>query len=394
MKIALVAPYDFAYHGGVANHVTALEHQLTAMGHYVVIIAPASKPVTSFGDRFVHIGTPRPMPASGSVARITISVRLANKIKAVLAKEQFDIIHLHEPFMIMLCTAILRYSKTINIGTFHAAEGKPGYNLGWPLSRWILRRRAKKLHGHIAVSSASKEYHCKYVKADYAIIPNGIDLNHYNVEVEPISRYKDGKINILFVGRLEKRKGLNYLIDAFKKVHKKHPNTRLIIVGPGTRLRSKYEQKVRSARLEQDVVFVSDVSYGDLPRYYQTADIFCAPATGAESFGIILLEAMALGKPVVASNISGYASVLTHEKEGLLVKKKNAADLAKALERLINETVLREKLGRQGLETVQNYSWDKVARRVEEYYRLVLLQNAKSLPPQSDSEPKQKLLVV
>lgn len=393
MRIALVAPYDFAYHGGVANHVTALERQLTAMGHRVVIIAPASKPVTSFGDRFVHIGTPRPMPASGSVARITISVRLANKIKGVLAKEQFDVIHLHEPFMIMLCSAILRYSKTVNIGTFHAAEGKPGYNFGWPISRWLLRRRAKKLHGHIAVSSASRDYHSKYVKADYTIIPNGIDLTHYNPQVEPMPQYKDGKINILFVGRLEKRKGLNYLIDAYKKVHKKHPNTRLIIVGPGTRLRSKYEQKVRNARLEKNVVFISDVSYEDLPRYYQTADIFCAPATGAESFGIILLEAMALGKPVVASNISGYASVLTHEQEGLLVKKKNAADLAKALERLIDEPVLREKLGRQGLVTVQNYSWEKVARRVEEYYLQVLASNGKSLPPQNHTEYKELLVV-
>ncbi|ADJ25840.1 glycosyl transferase group 1 [Dehalogenimonas lykanthroporepellens BL-DC-9] len=372
MKIALVAPYDFAYHGGVVNHVTALERQLTARGHRVVVIAPASRPITAFGDRFVHIGTPRPMPASGSVARITVSVRLANKIKAVLAKEQFDIVHLHEPFMIMLCSAILRYSHATNIGTFHAAEGKPGYNLGWPISRWILHRRAKKLHGHIAVSPVAKNYHHRYVPAEYTIIPNGIDLNHFRPDVEPIDRFMDGKLNLLFVGRLEKRKGIKYLIDAFKKVHKLYPETRLIVVGPGTRMRPKFEKQVRNARLEGDVVFVSDVSYDDLPRYYQTADIFCAPATGQESFGIILLEAMAAGKPIVASRISGYASVLTDEQEGLLVKPKNAGELAKALIRLIADPALRERLGARGLDTVQNFGWDKVAARVEAYYRQVL----------------------
>ena len=372
MKIALVAPYDFAYHGGVANHVSALERQLTARGHRVVVIAPASKPVTAFGERFVHIGTPRPMPASGSVARITISVRLANKIKGVLAKEQFDIVHLHEPFMIMLCSAILRYSQTTNIGTFHAAEGKPGYNFGWPISRWILRRRARKLHGHIAVSPAARDYHNRYVSAEYAIIPNGIDLAHFRSDVEPIAQYRDGKLNILFVGRLEKRKGLKYLIDAFKKVHKENPETRLIVVGPGTRLRPKFEKQARNAGLEKDIVFISDVSYNDLPRYYQTADIFCAPATGQESFGIILLEAMALGKPVVASRISGYASVLTDDQEGLLVKPKNTGDLARALSKLVADPALRERLGARGKETVLKYGWDKVAVRVEAYYLEVL----------------------
>ncbi|WP_375340862.1 glycosyltransferase family 4 protein [Candidatus Dehalogenimonas loeffleri] len=392
LRIALVAPYDFAYHGGVANHVTALERHLTALGHHVVIIAPASKPVTAFGNRFVHIGTPRPMPASGSVARITISVRLANKIKAVLAKEQFDIVHLHEPFMIMLCSAVLRYSQATNIGTFHAAEGKPGYNFGWPVSRWILNRRARKLQGHIAVSAAARDYHSRYVKADYSVIPNGIDLTHFHPDVEPIAEYCDDKLNLLFVGRLEKRKGLKYLIDAFKKVHHHNPETRLIIIGPGTRMRPKFEKQVRDAHLTDSVVFVDCVSYQDLPRYYKTADIFCAPATGQESFGIILLEAMAAGKPVVASRISGYAGVLTHEQEGLLVKPKNAADLAKALNRLIDDPALRAQLGARGLETVKNYGWDKVAVRILEYYRLTLLRHGKTVSAE-DTQPQTLTIV-
>jgi phosphatidylinositol alpha-mannosyltransferase len=384
VKIGLVAPYDFAYPSGVANHVTALERQLTAFGHQVRVIAPASRPVTLFGNRFIHIGTPRPMPASGSVARITISVRLANKIKAVLAREQFDIIHLHEPFMIMLCSAILRFSKTTNIGTFHAAEGKPGYNLGWPVSRWILKRRSRKLHGHIAVSNTARNYHSHYVKAEYTVIPNGIDLGHFNPSVPPMQLYTDGKVNIVFVGRLEARKGVSYLIDAFKRVHKECPEARLLIVGPGTRLRPKYEKMVRNAHLENDIVFTGGVSYPDLPRYYQTADICCAPATGHESFGIVLLEAMALGKPVVASNIPGYAGVLTHEQEGLLVKPRSAHDLADGLCRLVKDKSLRVKMGRQGLTTVQDYSWEKVARRIESYYLKVLQEHGGSFVVSSD----------
>jgi phosphatidylinositol alpha-mannosyltransferase len=337
-----------------------------------MVIAPASQPVDLFGDRFVSIGTPRPMPASGSVARITISVRLANKIKSVLEREKFDVIHLHEPFMIMLCSAVLRFSQTTNIGTFHAADARLGYRFGWPISRWILNRRAKKLHGHIAVSEAALLYHAHYVKAEYTIIPNGIDLSHFQTGVAPFTEYLDGKVNILFVGRLEKRKGANYLIDAFKQVHRHHPETRLLIVGPGTRLRPKYEQAVRDAGLQDAVVFTGGVSYADLPRYYQTADICCAPATGHESFGIVLLEAMALGKPVVASNIAGYAGVLTHEQEGLLVKPKSAHELAKALSRLVEDESLRHHLGGRGAVTVKNYDWSLVARRVEAYYLHIL----------------------
>jgi phosphatidyl-myo-inositol alpha-mannosyltransferase len=390
MKIALVVPYDFAYPGGVANHVTSLEKQLTALGHQVKIIAPTSRPISQFGNRFIHIGTPRPIPGSGSVARITLSVRLANKIKAVLAKEQFDVVHLHEPFMIMLCSAILRFSNTVNIGTFHSFEAKPGYNFAWPISRWMLNRRAKKVYGHIAVSKAAESFHSKFVKADYTIIPNGIDLNHFQPAVEPMYQYRDGKINIVFVGRLEKRKGVNYLIDAFKRVHKEHPETRLLIVGPGTRLRPKYEKMARRAHLEKDIVFVGGVSYADLPRYYQTADICCAPATGRESFGIVLLEAMALGKPLVASNIPGYACVVTNEKEGLLVKPSSAHHLADSICRLIDDKALREKMGRQGLATVQDYAWEKVARRVESYYYQVLAKLGKT--PKHDPDQIKELV--
>ncbi len=120
MKIALVSAYDFAYPGGVANHISCLEHYFTRMGHEVKVIAPASKAVSTFGDRFIPIGKPRPVPSNGSIARITVSLRLSSRIKAVLDEENFDIIHLHEPLCPMLCTNVLRFSQTANVGTFHA----------------------------------------------------------------------------------------------------------------------------------------------------------------------------------------------------------------------------------------------------------------------------------
>ena len=376
MKIALVSPYDFAFPGGVANHISSLEHHLTRMGHQVKVIAPASKAPSGFGDRFIPIGTPRPVPTSGSIARVTISPWLSSQIKTVLKEENFDIVHLHEPLMPMLCTTVLRLSKSANIGTFHAFCGQSGhefmgYNFGRPFSTMLLKRWFRKLDGKIAVSKPAREYVRKYFPGYYNIIPNGIDLARFSPDVSPIDEFCDGKLNILFVGRLEKRKGLHYLLKAYKRVKQEIPESRLIVVGPGTRLRRKYEWEVMRSRLK-DVVFVGYASLDDLPRYYKTADVFCAPATGWESFGIVLLEAMAVGKPVVASSIEGYANVVTHGVEGLLVPPKDEEKLAQALISLMADQSLRQQMGARGKLTAQEYGWERIAQRVLDYYIRVL----------------------
>jgi phosphatidylinositol alpha-mannosyltransferase len=372
MKIALVSPYDFAYPGGVVNHILALNNQFTKMGHDVRIIAPASREVKNAGCQFVAIGKARPIPVRGTTIRIAISLRLASKIKEVLAKEKFDIIHLHEPFMPMLCSAVLRFSDTVNVGTFHAARGgKPGYYWGWPISAYMLHRRRQKLVGRIAVSKPAKDFASRYVPGEYDIIPNGIDLGHFSSSVLPIDEFCDGKLNILFVGRLEKRKGFDYLLKAYRRVKQEFPKSRMIVVGPGTRFRRKYEKQVRKNNIA-DVVFVGNVPYDELPRYYKTADIYCSPAIGQESFGIVLLEAMAVGKPVVATNIEGYAGVMTDGREGLLVPPKNERKLAEALTRLMSDDSMRRQMGGRGLITAQQYDWEKVARRVYDYYIKIL----------------------
>lgn len=381
MKIGLVSPYDFAYPSGVANHVLALDREFTKKGHKVKIIAPASKFPTSLPEDLITVGKPRPVPASGSIVRITLSLRIADRVKTILEEENFDIIHLHEPFMPMLCTTVLHLSEGPNIGTFHACHGNPGYNFGRPLTTFLLRRRCNRLAGRIAVSRAAANYASKYVPGHYNIIPNGIDLDLFSPNTIPIERFCDGKVNILFVGRLEKRKGAIYLLKAYQTIKAEYPNTRLIIIGPGERLRHKYENFARNNKLK-DVEFIGYVPYEQLPRYYKAADIFCSPAVGRESFGIVLLEAMAMGKPVVASDIEGYRDVLTTNHQGLLVPPKDEQSLARALITLIKEPELRQKMGAAGLDSVAKYRWDKIATEILDYYAEVLSRPAwhKSFP--------------
>jgi phosphatidylinositol alpha-mannosyltransferase len=170
------------------------------------------------------------------------------------------------------------------------------------------------------------------------------------------------------MGRLEFRKGLNYLLKAFYDVKREMPNTRLIICGPGTRLRKRYEQWVKDNRL-QDVVFTGMVNFDEQPSYYRTADIFCAPNTSHESFGLVLVEAMATGRPVVATNIEGFAAVITSGREGLLVPPMTVRPLADTLLKLLNDKQLRLQMGQQGLITARKYDWEGISTRVLAYYQ-------------------------
>lgn len=370
MKIALVSPYDFAHPGGVNNHITSLERQFTKMGQEVIVIAPASKPITAFGGRFVPIGRPWPYPSSGSVARISLSPWLTSQVRAVLDREKFDIIHLHEPLCPALCATVLRESNGNNVGTFHAVDSR-GYTMWWPFTVMYLRKWFPKLKKKIAVSRVAMEFSNKHFPSEYTIIPNGVDVAYFSQDVPPIDDFSDGKVNILFVSRLEKRKGLNYLLAAYQKAKREIPNSRLIIAGNGTRWSNKLEKRVRQNNIP-DVIFTGYIPYSELSRYYKTADIVCCPATGKESFGIILLEAMAAGKPIVASSIKGYADVITHGSEGLLVPPRDEKRLARALVSLAKDKALRQEMGDRGRVKAQGYSWESIANRVLNCYSEVL----------------------
>ena len=364
MKIAMVSPYDFTWPGGVTAHVAQLARALGRSGHEVQVLAPHS-PSRDFqdSDLLVPFGRSVPLPSGGSTARVTLSWWLYPKIRALLKKEQFDIIHLHEPMVPILPLCVLEFSKSVNVGTFHASYSRQHlYRAFQP----IIKRWQKRLHGSIAVSPAARRYVNNTFPGEYEIIPNGIDYKHFSANVAPLPQYQDGKLNILFVGRLEKRKGLRYLLEAYSKLKWEMPNTRLIVVGPGNPDKESY--RILSSHGLRDVEFAGRVSYDELPRYYATADIFCSPATGGESFGIVLLEAMSAGKPVVASDIEGFRGIMTDGEQGLLVTKKDTGGLANALGRLARDPELRSKLGGQGSRSAEDYRWEVVAGRVEEYY--------------------------
>jgi phosphatidylinositol alpha-mannosyltransferase len=373
MKLALVSPYDFAYPGGVTEHVSHLAEQFLARGHEVHIVAPSSgdesEPVASVAAPVHRIGRVVSIPANGSVARITLSLRSYLQAKRLLQEEQFDLIHLHEPMMPALPLTVLRHSNTTNVGTFHAFRNTPlTYFYGKP----ILRPFFRKLHGHIAVSSAAREFVGEYFHADYRVIPNGIDFPRFNVRHPRLDELAEERPTVLFVGRLEKRKGLRYLLRAWPMVLQRQPNARLVVVGRGRPLEGYKRFAARQGWSPADVVFAGYVAADDLPRYYQACDVFCAPNTGQESFGIVLLEAMAAGAPIVASDIPGYRDVITQSAEGLLVERQNPGALADALCRLLGNPELRANMRRAGQLKAQRFDWPRVAAEVLSYYQEVL----------------------
>jgi phosphatidylinositol alpha-mannosyltransferase len=230
-----------------------------------------------------------------------------------------------------------------------------------------------KLDGKIAVSEAARDTVARYFGGEYVIIPNGIDANRFGGDhVRPLEQYSDGRLNILFVGRLEPRKGFRYLLRAFRYVKEEFPQARLIVVGAYRK--KEMARHLRYAREHHltGVKFVGNVSDEDLPRYYRSCHVFCAPSTGFESFGIVLLEAMAAGKPAVASDIPGYRDLLEDGREGLLVERKNERALAKAIIRVLRDPGLQEKMGAEGRIKARQYSWREVAERVLDYYQELL----------------------
>src|SRR6185437_3998377 len=338
MKIALVSPYDYDVPGGVGKHIAALTRQFRAAGHEVRIIAPGSSDsVVEDREGIYRVGRVTPVPGNGSVARITLSVpfasSLSRRVRLVLAAERFDVIHIHEPLMPSLPVAVLLAgaSGAVRVGTFHAfRESYYGYYYGRP----VLRRLINRLDGRVAVSRAAFEFVSRYFPGAYSIIPNGVDLHMFNERVEPFPRYRDGRPTVLFVGRIEKRKGLAFLIRAYQDLRLRLPDVRILVVGRSGRAGRAYQRYARAHELT-GIEFAGEVSAADLPRYYQSCDVFCSPAISGESFGMVLLEAMALGKPVVATAIDGYKQVMQDERQGRLVPPRDASALAQALLELL-----------------------------------------------------------
>ncbi len=383
VKIGFVSPYDWSYEGGVRSHITQLAAELERMGHKTGIITSATGEKGRQPEpNITKLGWAVPIPWNGSIARIAVSPTLARQTRAVLEREQFDVIHLHEPLAPALPITTLRVIKGLNsvsVGTFHAFA--PAKLLSMPrvsygTARMFLRRYFNRLDGRIAVSPSAYEFVSQYFPGKYEIIPNGVDLHRFSVLAEPLPQFADGKLNILYMGRIEPRKGLKYLLQAIPRIRASHPNTRFIIGSDGPQ-RLHYEQYVREQGWP-DVIFTGRIPDAALPRYYASCDLFCAPSTGSESQGVVLLEAMASSKPVVASNIDGYRDVIRHEVDGLLVTPRNSEALAGAICRLLGDASMRQAMGERGREHAGEFSWPRIASRVSDYYHELIEQHTYS----------------
>ncbi len=368
LKIAQVSPYDFAHPGGVQRHIASLSRELQARGHELSILAPCSSvdPAVDIGDVDLRtFGRSVPIPTAGSIARISFSVWHEWRLKNMLEEEQFDIVHIHEPLMPMFSLTASRFSPSTTIGTFHAYN--EGRAKGYTIWKKILNRGAIRLNGRIAVSEPAKAFAKRYFNGDYRVIPNGLDVDRFSKPGAKPSILKNEAINMVFVGRVnEPRKGLRYALGAYSLLKWEYPNLRLVVVGGGVPDRESY--RIMGERSLDDVVFVGPVTDDELPDYYQHADIFLAPNTGKESFGFIIIEAMSASTPIIASDIPGFASVMTDGKEGLMFAPKDESAMAHAIKRLIENPGLRVQLGVDGRATVDQYRWDRVADKVLGYY--------------------------
>ncbi len=375
MKVLLVSSAFYPYPSGISEHVYYLAKELKNRGHRVKILTTNYpkrwKDEEVFDLSVIRVGRVILLPLNRSFATLPFGFEIPFFVKRFLEKEEFDIIHLHGLYPPEIGFWVLVFAKTTICCTFHTRGFKR-----LPFSQFAslsFRPYTKKLVGRIAVSQAAKEWIEPFLPGEYRIIPNGVDTDRFSPNL--ISREReDGEKIILFVGRLDKRKGAHLAIESFPLIKKRFPKTRLLIVGQGPEERSLLPlvKKIDPKRIN----FLGYVSRKELPSFYASCDVYISPALGGESQGIVLLEAMACGKPVVASNIEGYREVVTDGENGLLFNPKRVDELAEKVSLILKDGEFAKILGERARKRAEEYSWKRIAKRIEEYY-LELLEKAK-----------------
>lgn len=370
MKIGIVTQSYYPKPGGVTEVVHYTAAELRRMGHDVTIITTRYGPGRRKEPGIIRIGRNILVPANGAWTNVTAGWRLRHKLEEIFRREKFDIIQTHCPLVPTLpaLTLLADRSGAKLYGTFHAAAEKNAiYAILRPLVEW----GAQNLDHRMAVSEPCRDYVSKYFPGEYEIIPNGIDSKRFHPCIAPVEGLRDGKLNILFVGRMDRRKGLPNLFKALPIIQKSIPRlVRLILVGEGSLRRKVMPRPLSLGGAE--IIHVGRIDADLLPRYYASADIFCAPATGRESFGIVLLEAMAAGIPIVASDIPGFRRVVTSGKDGLLVAPGSPAEIADAVTRIASDPSMAARMTAAGRETALEYDWSSVTSRLEASFMRLL----------------------
>lgn len=338
------------------------------------ILAPATGPAARNVEYGVYkVGWAAPLHMNGSIARVSFIPHVSGRLRGILRREQFDILHVHEPLASPLGLSVLHLGRMAGatlVGTFHAYAPRARFTSApeWAYASAapFLTRYFRMLHGRIAVSPAAEEFVSRFFPADYRIIPNGVDTQVYCPETPSIPQYDDDKLNVVYMGRIENRKGLKYLLRAIPMIREHVPNTRFLIGGDGP-LRPGFERLVARAGW-RDVVFMGRVPEELKRSLYTTADVFCAPNVGGESQGVVLLEALASGRAVVASDIAGFRSVIDHQSNGLLVPPKRSEELAWAVCHLLNDRAERRRLEVAARLRAEAFNWERVATQVLNFY--------------------------
>lgn len=368
MRIGLVCPYQWDVPGGVQYHVRDLAETLRGMGHHVEVLTPAEREESIADPWITFAGRTVPVPYNGSMASLQFGPVSAARVRRWLREGDFDVVHVHEPAPPSVGLLVCMIADGPIVATFHAATTRSKWLAAWgPVVRpWL-----ERISGRIAVSDFARRVQVEHLGGDAVIIPNGVHVDAFSdgPTLPGIARGVDGP-TIGFVGRyLEPRKGLPVLLEALRTVVREHPGARLLIAGRGD---ADDLWELIGDDLRPHVSLLGEVSEADKAAFLRSVDVYCAPNLLGESFGVILIEAMAAGAPIVASDLDAFARVLEDGEAGVLVRRGDAAALGRALSDLLGDPGRRAALSAAGSRAAAAYDWQVLARRILAVYETVV----------------------
>jgi phosphatidylinositol alpha-mannosyltransferase len=361
LRIGICAPYDLGRPGGVNTHIRAQAAALRRLGHEVSVFGASSAPLT---DGEVSLGPCVSLVIGNTETGFGVDPRSWRRVRQLYRARPFDVIHMHEPLMPLVPWFVLWQSMAPVVATFHTYR-EHGHRW-YPRYRRIFEPLMRRVHIRLAVSDAARRTVSPHFPGEYEIVPNGIDVERFARPAPRPAGMQPSQRHVLYVGRLEPRKGVEHLIHAMATLPPTRSDTRLVVVGDGPD-RESLEDAARHAGIA--AIFAGRVPDSELPGYYQSADIVCSPALGDESFGLVLLEAMAAARPIVATRIAGYTELLEPTGSARLVDAGNAQALARGIIEVLDDSEKAHDMGARGACAVRKYDWSAIAGRLDSIYR-------------------------